>query len=375
VNSIIFKLVQIDSRKFGSIKQFFNTMKIKFLLGVFAIGAVTALNSCKDDEVPVAGINFELEEQEVTESDGTVASFHPDDADDGVGRIIKAKLVFDIPLAGDVVLKFDVDGSARQTATTDENIDFEIDAEGDFMTVDGTNLTILKGATEASFNVRLYEDFVMELTEDSEFNEDEIPYETVELQLESVVSGPGKLGEAVNHTVKILEDDAYVYLAWGVNNTESPGDVNMDLLIYINGTFAGGSAYSTTANPYEIITIPGGYPTRTFGLSYVYKAGTADDVDFLAELYNFGGTLTTSGGTSNPLLQFNGSYTLQNINNYSSSAPSSNITQTMVKNGLNYTGVTALTIPATGSREGAKFSHERVLKRLGAAKPLIKSLR
>ncbi|HEY0654941.1 MAG TPA: hypothetical protein VGD65_17505 [Chryseosolibacter sp.] len=350
-------------------------MKIKFLLGVLAIGAVTALNSCKDDEVPVAGINFELAEQEVQESDGTVASFHPDEADDGVGRVIKAKLVFDIPLAGDVTLKFDVDGTARQTASADDNIDFEIDAEGDNLTVDGTNVTILKGSTEASFNVRVYEDFVMELTEDSEFNEDDIPYETVELQLESIVSGPGKLGEAIEHVVKILEDDAYVYLAWGVNNTDDPGDVNMDLLIYINGNFAGGSAYSTTASPYEIVTIPGGYPTRTFGLSYVYKAGTANDVDFLAEIFNFGGTLTTSGGTSNPLLQFNGSYTLQNINNYNSTTPSSNITQTMVKNGLNYTGVTALTIPATGSREGAKVSRESILRRMGSARPLIKTLR
>lgn len=349
---------------------FSKPMKIKFLLGVVAIGAVTALNSCKDDEVPVAGINFELAEQEVTESDGTVASFHPDEADDGVGRVIKAKLVFDIPLAGDVVLKFDVDGNARQTASTDELNDFTIEAEGESLTVDGTNVTILKGATEASFNVRIYEDFVMEWDADSELNDDDIPYESIELVLESVVSGPGKLGEALEHEIKVLEDDAYVYMQWGINNSENPGDVNMDMLIYFNNTFAGGAAFSNASNPYEIITIPGGYPARTFGLSYVYKSGTADDVDFMIEILNFGGTLTTTSGTSNPLLQFNGSYTLANINNYSSSAPQSKITQSITKSGLNYTNVTELTIPTSGSRVGNKISREQILRRATAVKPL-----
>ena len=36
----------------------FNAMKIKFLLGVVAVAAIGSLNSCKDDEVPVAGVNF-----------------------------------------------------------------------------------------------------------------------------------------------------------------------------------------------------------------------------------------------------------------------------------------------------------------------------
>jgi hypothetical protein len=345
-------------------------MKIKFLLGVLAIGAVTALNSCKDDEVPVAGINFELAEQEVTESDGTVASFHPEETSDGVGRIIKAKLVFDIPLAGDVVLKFDVDGTARQSPTTSELNDFSIDAEGDFLTVDGSNITILKGATEASFNVRVYEDFVMEWDDESEFTDEDIPYESVELKVESVVSGPAKLGESLKHVVKILEDDAYVYLQWGSNNSENPGDVNMDLLIYRNTTFIGGAAYSDANNPFEIITIPAAYPATTFGLSYVYKSGTSNDVDFLVEIFNFGGTLTKTAGTANSLLQFNGSYTQANINNYTSSAPTSKVTQTITKDGMNYTNISELTIPSSGSRVGSKVSHAQILRRLETAKPL-----
>src|SRR5688572_7509562 len=148
-------------------------MKIKFLLGVLAIGAITALNSCKDDEVPVAGVNFELAEQEVTESDGTVTSFHPDEANNGVGRVIKAKLVFDIPLAGDAVLEFDVDGSARQTSSATESNDFEIEAAGDNLTVDGSQVTILKGSSEASFNIRVYEDNLIEFGEDEDDTNEE----------------------------------------------------------------------------------------------------------------------------------------------------------------------------------------------------------
>jgi hypothetical protein len=350
-------------------------MKIKVVLAALAVAAVTTLNSCKDDEVPVAGVNFELAENEVTESDGTLASFHPDEVNDGTGRIIPVKLVFDIALAGDVTFKFDIDGSARRTASADEINDFEIDAAGDMLTVDGTNVTVLKGATEASFNVRLYEDFIMEWEENSDLNDDGIPYETVILQLESVVSGPGKLGEALEHELRILEDDSYVYLEWGINNTTSPGDVNMDLLVYTNNTLAAASTFSSATTPVEFITIPGGFPPRTFGLSYVYKSGTADDVDFKVELYNFGGTYTTTTGTSNPLLQFSGSYTLQNKNDYNPSAPTSQITQTMVKDGLNFTSVSGLTIPSSGSRIGEKFTPKALLQSAPAKRStLLKAL-
>jgi hypothetical protein len=348
-------------------------MKMKFLLGVLAMGAITMLNSCKDDEVPKAGVNFELAEQEVTESDGTVASFHPDE-DDGVGRIIPVKLVFDIPLAGDAVFKIDIDGSARQTSNSTESNDFTLDAEGDMVTVDGTNVTVLKGATEATINLRVFEDYLFELEEDSDLNEDGIPYETVEITIESVVSGPITLGEAVRHVVKILEDDSYIFVDWTVNNTEGPGDANLDLLVYINNNYAGRSASSTTANPYELIVIPGGFPATTYGLGYVYKSGTSDDVDFRIEIANYGGTLTkASGGAAAAVLQFTGTYTLANINNYptpsSTAVPNTNKTQTMEKNALNYTGVTELSIPATGSR--IKPVAAVPLRKILAAKPTV----
>jgi hypothetical protein len=352
-------------------------MKMKFLLGALALGGIAMLNSCKDDEVPVAGVNFELAEQEVTESDGTVASFHPDEDEDGVGRVIPVKLVFDIPLAGDAVFKIDVDGSARQTSNSTESNDFALEAQGDMLTVDGTNVTVLKGASEAILNVRIFEDYLFELEEDSETNEDGIPYETVEITIESVVSGPIKLGEAVTHVVKILEDDSYIYLDWSVDNTESPGDANLDLLVYINNNYAGRSVSSTTANPYELIVIPGGFPATTYGLGYVYKTGSSNDVDFRVELANYGGTYTKAAGGSGAVLQFAGTYGLVNRNDYpapsASALPNTNKTQTMVKNGLNYTGVTELSIPASSSR--VKPATAVPLRKILAAKPTATVIR
>jgi hypothetical protein len=353
-------------------------MKIKFLLGVLAIGAVTALNSCKDDEVPVAGVNFEAEEQEVTESDGTIASFHPDEDEDGVGRIIPVKLVFDIPLAGDAVFTIDIDGSARQTSSTStgELNDFTLEAEGEMLAVDGNKITVLKGATEAVLNVRIFEDFSFELEEDSELNEDGIPYETIEITLDAVTSGPAKLGDALTHTVKILEDDSYIYLDWTVDNTTTPGNANMDLLVYINNNYAGRSASSDANNPYELIVIPGAFPSTTYGLGYVYKSGASNDVDFRVEIANYGGMLTkASGGTAAAVFQFSGAYDQTNLNDYptpsATAIPNTNKTQTMVKNALDYTGVTELSIPETGSREVNKVSHEQILRRLKAGKLVV----
>jgi hypothetical protein len=349
-------------------------MKIKFFLATIVVAGITTLNSCKDDEVPVAGVNFELADQEVTESDGSIASFHPEEDEDGVGRLIPVKLVFDIPLAGDAVFNVDVDGSARQTASssTGELNDFMLEAQGDMLTVDGSKVTVLKGASEAILNVRVYEDYNFEYEQDSELTDDGIPYETVEITLESVVSGPIKLGEALKHVVKILEDDSYIFLDWGVNGTESAGTANLDLLVYINNNYAGRSA--STTEPYEFIVLPGGFPSATYGLSYVYKSGLSTDVvNFRSEIANFGGTIKKADGTEGVVFQFAGNYNQANIKDYgtpsATNIPNTNRTQTIVKNGLNFTALTELSVPTTGSR--VKPTSAVPMRKLLFSKPTV----
>jgi hypothetical protein len=332
-------------------------MKIKFLLGVLAIGAVTALNSCKDDEVPVAGVNFEAEEQEVTESDGTPTSFHPDDpnSDEGVGRVIKAKLIFDIPLAGDAVLDFDVDGSARQTSNSTENNDFTIEAEGDNLTVDGSQVTILKGSSEASFNITIYEDSRLEFGEDEDdVTEDGVPFETIEITLESVVTGPIKLGEhALTHEVRILEDDTYVLLGWVKAGTEDdPADIDMDIWVYINENLAFKVADSDAEYKQEAFLIPAGVSNLKVGMRYVYIGGS-HDVDFQSLVVNYGGTIAKVGGATDVAALSDGSYELDN--KHADSDPKI-ISQSMSKSGFNYADLTEITIPSTGSRIRNSFN-------------------
>lgn len=324
-------------------------MKIKLLLGVLAIGAVTALNSCKDDEVPVAGVDFELETQDVTESDGTPNSFHPEESDgEGVGHVIKAKLVFDIPLAGDAVLEFDVDGTTRQTSNSTESSDFKIEAEGENLTVDGSQVTILKGSSEASFIITIYEDGSIEFPDDEDdYTEEGVPFETIELTLERVISGPIKLGTALTHTVHVLEDDSYVLMGWGVNDTQSPGDVDMALWVYVNDEYAFPVDQSTSQSPVEAFSIPAGINNLTIGMRYVYKSGTADDVDFESLVANYGGTVTQTNGNSDVGIVSAASYTLANKH---VSAEPQTISQSMTKSGFNYTNLTDITVPTSGSR-------------------------
>lgn len=338
-------------------------MKINFILSMLVLGGALFLNSCDDDEVPKSGVTFELAEQEVTESDGTIKSLHPlINRSSAEVRSVPVKLVFDRALAKNAVLKFDIDGTARQTSDENEEDynDFELLAEGTNVTIANDEITILKGATEAIINVRILEDFRFE--DDEDFTDEGIPYETMEITIESVVSGPITLGTQLTHTVKILEDDALVILSWNPADQDDetqgiPGDVNMDLFIYFNNRIFNYSNNTDGAN--EGAFIPAGFSNGTFSLSYVYKGGTSNNLDFSARIVSLGGTITKADGTTGEVLQFDGKYELDNLNSShtvpgQSAPPNSKIVQTMTKSGLNYTNVTEMNIPVTGSRTSAK---------------------
>lgn len=324
-------------------------MKIKLLLGVLAVGAVTTLNSCKDDEVPIAGVNFELAEQEVTESDGSITSFHPEATDDGEGRVVGIKITFDRPLAGDAVLKFGIRGTASIEATDDELNDYEIVEESDNLTINDDELTILKGAESVEFQVRLFEDVLFEYDEDV-LNEDEVSYETIELELESVVSGPVKIGGQLEHTLKILEDDAVAFLFWEAQDMDpTAAEVDMDMIFWTNGDITWFGAREGT--DFEGVNIPAGLPAGSFGISYTYYSGKSDDLDFEGVLFSTAGTLNGSRYTypEGDAIVLPGTYMLKNINAWGeTSLPKIAVTAT--KSGINYSNISSPTIHDTGSR-------------------------
>lgn len=331
------------------------------------------LSACgSDDPPPRAGISFEKAEMEVTESDGTPASFHPDasailELPAGQGRNIAVKLKFDNPLAEETVIAFTLDGTTYAYNPPNRQVnDFSIAETGDALTVQDDKITIAKGATEAAINITVYEDLDFEY-DNTALNSNQVSYETLILTLTSVVSGPADLGDQKSFTLKIVEDDAVFILTWGIDGGDTQGDVDMDLL-FLNGDNAivWGSAQANS--PYEIINFPAGFPSGTYGGAYTYYSGSSADVAFAVGIQSTSGTV---GGKNYPYpeatpLIFDGHLGLGNINVWDDDGHVNHkgdpvVVQTFIKDGLNYTGITSITTLAAdaSSRQAQKldFKH------------------
>jgi hypothetical protein len=312
------------------------------LLTLTTVAGLFFLTSCKDDEVPKSNLVFDEIAMEVKESDGTPASFHPLLFDNATGREVAVQLTLDRPLAETSVIAFSVEGTAKTNSTTNPVGDFEIKENA-------KNITIDKGETSASILIQLYEDEGFEID-----NNDNL-FETVIIKLTSVVSGTAIIGTDDTFTLKITEDDAVVFLDWDDGDNVAPpdrGDVDMDTYLFLDGQTVAGSAESGSA-AVEAFNIPAAYPNGTYGVSYTYYSGTSDALKFFSIMFNFGGTM--NGGTYNafngPALEFTQDYKLVNINKYDEpGAPEPIVVQTMTKNGFNYSNITQITKPATGSR-------------------------
>jgi hypothetical protein len=123
-------------------------------------------------------------------------------------------------------------------------------------------------------------------------------------------------------------------------------DDDTDDLVYL-----GASASEGTAS--EGLIIPSSFPDTEFGFSYVYYSGTEDDLDFEVNFVNFGGTINGNAQATST-----GNYSLANINKYDEDgALAPQIVQTVVKNGINYTNLSSIDEPATGSRQRVVFGN------------------
>lgn len=328
-------------------------MKLKLFFSASALSLLVLISACKDDETPITGIEFESSEQEVSESDGTLQSFHPeitiDGVDDNTGRIVPVNLSFDRALAGDVVIKIEVSGTARSTGTSSSLSDYAILEESDNIEIDGDEITILNGTQEASFSVVVFEDLSYEYDEDGDFNADEVPYETVEIELESIVSGPGKLGAELNHTLKILEDDLFAYLAWEPQDMdEADFDVDMDFFVSFENGF-GFSPQEGGIDP-EIIVIPAGIGTGEVSMAYNYYSGSSNDLAYEVGFFGLAGTLEGELYIAEPLV-FQGTYNETNKNQYDVTEVAPKVAQTAEKESINYENFSSLnSFPDGGSR-------------------------
>lgn len=313
-------------------------MKMRFIVGILAVSCLSLwLSSCKDDPVPISGVTFEIEEEFVKESDGTIQSIHPLLISGGTGRTITVKILLDKPLAETAVIAYSIGGTAKKNSTTNPIGDFEIVGNNE-------NITVLKDATEASITIKLYEDYSFEAEED----DDEGFYETIELKLESVISGTAIIGEQDTYVLTIYEDDTVIFLDWD-SGDGTTGDVDMDILVALNGEFRWGSTSAGTEA--EGLALPAGFPDGTYGMAYTYYSGTSDDLEFYVDIINLGGTLNSTGTA----LSYTKKYTLANINTYDNPSHPDykgdpKIVQNMTKNGFNYSNVSNVTVPSSGSR-------------------------
>jgi len=314
------------------------SMKLNLILGCVAVATLIVVSSCSEDNPPPkAGITFEITELEVFESDGTISSFHPligsqfPGAPTTTGREVLIKVVSDKPLSENAVIGITFAGTANKNSTSNPIGDYDVVGSSE-------NIIIEKGETSAFIKLTLFEDYGFEATST-------IDYETVIITLNDVISGPAIIGDDDEFTLTINEDDALVLLDW----TDKNLNVDMDLFLWIGDEIWDISLNEGTES--EGVLIPAGLPNETYGMSYTYWGGESDNLEFTVDIINFGGTLN---GLPDPL-SFTGVYTSENINEWSDDTSPNykgdpQIVQTMVKNGMNYSNISNITVPLDGSR-------------------------
>lgn len=306
-------------------------LTLSWIPSLMIVVGLMFVSSCKDDEKPKSRFAFAESEVEVLEDDGTV----------------ELTINIDRAVSETVVLSYTLEGTATEFKAATGG-DYEISPEGG-------NITIAPGATQAVVEIDLLPDGEFEYDEDAQAS-----YETIILTLTSVVSGPGEIvaGEGTQVTVYVFEDDMLVFLDWDAGDGTT-GDVDMDLLVWIddpddspdngflfvNPANVGGGASEGTES--EAVLLLSQLIDTDYGFSYVYFEGTADPLAFTVEFVNFGGTINGEG----PEKTFEGAYALDNINRWADEgADAPIVVQTVTKSGRNYTDLSDIDEPETGSR-------------------------
>jgi hypothetical protein len=331
-------------------------MKINYLLGAMGVVALLGISACGDDDPPPkSGITFELESFETLESDGTLTSFHPDLGFTGsVGRDIVVKILLDRELSETTVVQYSVSGTATRTNPAGNPVN-DLAIKDGLNTIVGTDkITIEKGAVEATIIITVYEDFSFEV------DDDDSPIETAIITLTSISSGNAELGLTDTYTLSIEEDDAFILHQWYVDGTDEYGDVDMDLFVWleddlINNSTNDNASWDEDFPPYEALFIPAGFPNGTYEMSYTYYSGTSDDVDVVALMWGRlnGDIYPYFSFEDDEVLVFEANYGLANINNWLESEIDPMRVQSMIKTGLNYSNISQIAVPESGSRIGS----------------------
>lgn len=251
---------------------------------------------------------------------------------------IDVVLNIDPPLEDGAVVTFTLSGSAT------EEDDYDI-------TPSNGTLVLPKGATQATITVDTYEDWDFEV----DF-ENELSYEDIVITLTTVVSGPIEIDADKDEFSVILgEDDLLIFLEWDAADDgeegEDPGDVDMDLFVWIDNPttaeedFEGLTESLRIGTVFEWANIPAGLVDATIGLSYTYYSGSSDSVWVKPTFINYPGLVEGSEVYEDSVY-----YDSTNRHKWDESDVDPIIVHTMDKVDVDYENISSITVPDTLSR-------------------------
>ncbi len=292
-----------------------------FLTPILFIVITTQFISCKDEEVPLpATLTFASEFTVVKENEGTVL----------------ITLNLDKAAYRDIVIDFTIKGSAQLDA------DYQTTAMA----------TIVEGSTSGELTITLIDDTEFEFDQDL-IDLAGILGETLEISLARISGNalPSENKDEISHLLIIQEDEEAeksltIDLSWD-SGDGTPGDVDMDLAIFYIDPEDGPIFLTVSASvgtDFEKITITTPAPDGLYGLAFRYYEGQSDNLSFTSKFVAEKGTLP--GGVAETTRA--GVYTLANLNGAENNPVQ--IVQTFEKNGSNYSSISEITIPASGSR-------------------------
>lgn len=276
-----------------------------------------ALSSCKDEEpAKPPSLSLAVATMDVKESDGT----------------IEIELKLDKPAKKDIVVEYSLDGTALDVEAAGENADPDYEIVSEYGEVQ-----IAKGQTSGIIEIELLSDLTLENAE------------TIEIKLESVDEGI-ELTRDDEITINVKQEDGMVVALYWPNPTTT-ASADMDMLVRVGasaGNWEGvltGSLQDVTRGP-EFVFLPKTFGDAAFGLSYTYYEGTIDPLNFTVRFIDVVDTQLEPEASQQI---FTATYTAANKNKWTD-INSMQVVQTFVKSGGSFTNISAITVPASGSR-------------------------
>lgn len=290
--------------------------------------------SCKDEEVPPpATLTFASEATVVAENEGAVL----------------ITLNLDKAAYRNVVVDFTITGSAQA------GVDYETTAIA----------TVLEGATTGDLSITIIDDTEFEFDEDL-IDLAGILGETLEISLARITGNalPSENEDEISHLLVIQEDEEVeksitIDLSWD-SGDGTPGDVDMDLAIFFIDPDDGPlflTASASIGTDFEKITITTPASDGLYGLAFRYYEGQSDNVTFTSKFTSEKGTLP--GGVAETTRI--GVYSQANLNGAENNPVQ--IVQTFEKSGSDYTAISDISIPDSGSRGKGLFGKAPVRSR------------